>query len=124
MRRRNGERRTQSRREQKKRGAAEQGNSDMKNMSLEALIADIPNRPIPVAIFCSPAIAGQLAAECQIAGDAASEDVLSRVLGMRIYFDPTMPPTAFEVGYSQEEVSKRLRLMKERERAAAEAQPH
>jgi hypothetical protein len=94
----------------------------MKNMSLEALIADIPNRPIPVAIFCSPIVGKKIAAECRLVD--ASEAALFRALGMPIYFDPTMPPTAFEVGYSREEVRKRLALIKERERAASHAEPH
>lgn len=86
----------------------------MKTMSLEALIADIPNRPCPVAIFCSPITGEQLATECRLAD--ASEATLLRALGLPIYLDPTMPPTAFEVGYSAEEVRNRVDLIRERAR--------
>lgn len=73
---------------------------------------------VPVALFCSPIVMQQIAAEAQI---AYSEQMT--INGLRIYADPAMEPTAFDVGFDEGEVQRRLgiiRLMK----AAAEAVEH
>ena len=87
------------------------------HMRFEDAIADIPNKPPPRAIFCSPVVGEQLMAQCDAVD--ATEITLSAALGMRIYFDPEMPPTSFDVGYSEDEIQKRISAIRARAADAA-----
>lgn len=68
---------------------------------------------IPVAIFCSPITLAQLAEQSQML--PADEMTIGAI---KIYADDTVEPTAFDVGFDEAEVQRRLGLIRLRNAAA------